>query len=87
LWHDRYIGLRLSTATAVIDCAMLKLWSSEMVCFMRGACIFSKLFIRYLIKRNMRVQADLFGQLFNSSEKRVAHILPMMAEYGEHGKR
>jgi len=58
-----------------------------MVRFMRGACVFSKLFMRYLIKSNMRVQADLFDQLFSSSQKRLAHILLMVAKYGEHGKR
>ena len=47
---------------------------------------FSELFMKYLIESNMRVQADLFDQLFNSSEKRLARILLMMDEYGEPGK-
>jgi CRP-like cAMP-binding protein len=47
---------------------------------------FSELFMKYLIENSMRIQADLVDQLFNSSEKRLARILLMMAEYGEPGE-
>jgi len=79
-------GLRLSTATAVTDCTALKIWRSEMVRLMHDEHGFSELFMKYLIENSMRVQADLVDQLFNSSEKRLARILLMMAEYGEPGE-
>jgi len=79
-------GLRLSTATAVTDCITLKIWRSEMVRLMRDEHGFSELFVKYLIESGMRIQADLVDQLFNSSEKRLARILLMMAEYGEPGE-
>lgn len=79
-------GLRLSTATVVTDCITLKIWRSEMVRLMRDEHAFSELFMTYLIKSSMRIQADLVDQLFNSSEKRLARILLMMAEYGESGE-
>jgi len=78
-------GLRLSTATAITDCSTLKIWRSEMVRLMHDERGFSELFMKYLIESSMRVQADLVDQLFNSSEKRLARILLMMAEYGEPG--
>ena len=78
--------LRLSTATAVTECTTLKIWRSEMVRLMHDERGFSELFMKYLIESSMRVQADLVDQLFNSSEKRLARILLMMAEYGEPGE-
>jgi len=79
-------GLRLSTATAVTDCTTLKIRRSEMIRLMHDERGFSELFMKYLIESSMRVQADLVDQLFNSSEKRLARILLMMAEYGEPGE-
>jgi CRP-like cAMP-binding protein len=79
-------GLRLSTATAITDCTTLKIWRSEMVRLMHGELGFSEFFTKYLIESSMRIQADLVDQLFNSSEKRLARILLMMAEYGEPGE-
>jgi CRP-like cAMP-binding protein len=76
-------GLRLSTATAVTACTTLKIWRSEMVRLMRDEHGFSELFMKYLIENSMRIQADLVDHLFNSSEKRLARILLLMAEYGE----
>ena len=46
---------------------------------------FSDLFLKFLLARSMRIQADLVDQLFNSSEKRLARILLLMAEFGQHG--
>ena len=53
---------------------------------MHGEHVFSDLFLKFLLARSMRVQADLVDQLFNSSEKRLARILLLMAEFGEPGE-
>ena len=76
-------GLRLSSATAITACAALKIAREEM---MHGEQEFSDLFVKFLLARSMRVQADLVDQLFNSSEKRLARILLLMAEFGEPGE-
>src|ERR1022692_2571451 len=72
-------GLRLSSATAITACTALKITCEEMVRVMHGEHEFSDLFMKFLLARSMRVQADLVDQLFNSSEKRLARILLLMA--------
>ncbi|MGA2216842.1 MAG: Crp/Fnr family transcriptional regulator [Terracidiphilus sp.] len=79
-------GLRLSTATAVSSCSALKISREEMIRILHQEHQFSDLFLRFLLARSMRSQADLIDQLFNSSEKRLARILLLMAEYGEPGE-
>ncbi|HEY6488201.1 MAG: Crp/Fnr family transcriptional regulator [Terracidiphilus sp.] len=79
-------GLRLSTATAITSCSALSLSREEMIRVMHGEHQFSDLFLKFLLARSMRSQADLIDQLFNSSEKRLARILLLMAEYGEPGE-
>lgn len=79
-------GLRLSTATAITACTALKITREEMIRVMHGEHEFSDLFLKFLLARSMRVQADLVDQLFNSSEKRLARILLLMAEFGEPGE-
>jgi CRP/FNR family cyclic AMP-dependent transcriptional regulator len=79
-------GLRLSTATAITACSALKMDREEMIRVMHGEHQFSDLFLKFLLARSMRSQADLVDQLFNSSEKRLARILLLMAEYGEPGE-
>ena len=76
-------GLRLSTATALCECTALKIAREEMIHVMHEEHAFSDLFLKFLLKRSMRVQADLVDQLFNSSEKRLARILLLMAEFGK----
>jgi CRP/FNR family cyclic AMP-dependent transcriptional regulator len=78
-------GLRLYTATAVTACSALKINPAEMVRVMHQENEFSDLFVKFLLARSMRSQSDLIDQLFNSSEKRLARILLLMAEYGEPG--
>ena len=80
-------GLRLSTATAISDCAALKISRNEMIRVMHTEHDFSDLFMKFLLERSMRIQADLVDQLFNSSEKRLARILLLMAEFGTVGER
>jgi CRP-like cAMP-binding protein len=79
-------GLRLSTATAITSCTALKITREEMIRVMHEEHEFSDLFLKFLLDRTMRIQADLVDQLFNSSEKRLARILLLMAEFGKPGE-
>jgi len=79
-------GLRLSSATAVDACIALKIGREEMIRVMHEEHEFSDLFMKFLLARSMRTQADLVDQLFNSSEKRLARILLLMAEFGKPGE-
>ena len=79
-------GLRLATATAVTACTALKIERKEMVRVMHEEHSFSDLFVKFLLARSMRTQADLVDQLFNSSEKRLARILLLLAEFGKPGE-
>jgi CRP-like cAMP-binding protein len=79
-------GLRLATATAITDCTAFRISREEMIHVMHGEHRFSDLFMKVILERSMRVQADLVDQLFNSSEKRLARILLLMAEFGKPGE-
>jgi CRP/FNR family transcriptional regulator, cyclic AMP receptor protein len=79
-------GLRLATATAVTACTALKIEREEMVRVMHEEHSFSDLFVKFLLARSMRTQADLVDQLFNSSEKRLARILLLLAQFGKPGE-
>ena len=78
--------LRLSTATAMTDCALLKISKSEMVRELHKEPELSEMFTSFLLARNARIQADLVDQLFNSSEKRLARILLLLAQFGKESK-
>ena len=80
-------GLRLATAAAVNSCAALKITREEMAHVMHDEPSFADFFLKFLLARSMRTQADLVDQLFNSSEKRLARILLLMAEFGKPGER
>jgi CRP/FNR family cyclic AMP-dependent transcriptional regulator len=80
------IGLRMATATAITACTALKIEREEMIRVMHEEHSFSDLFLAFLLARSMRIQADLVDQLFNSSEKRLARILLLMAEFGKPGE-
>jgi CRP/FNR family transcriptional regulator, cyclic AMP receptor protein len=79
-------GLRLATAVAITACTALKITRDEMVRVIHEEHDFSDLFLKFLLTRSMRIQADLVDQLFNSSEKRLARILLLMAEFGTPGE-
>ena len=79
-------GLRLATATAVNTCRAMKIGKDEMIRVMHDEPAFSDVFLKFLLARSMRTQADLVDQLFNSSEKRLARILLIMAEFGKPGE-
>jgi CRP/FNR family cyclic AMP-dependent transcriptional regulator len=76
-------GLRLATATAANACTALVIGRVEMIRVMHEEHSFSDLFLSFLLARSMRTQADLVDQLFNSSEKRLARILLLMAQFGK----
>ena len=80
------VGLRLTTATAITACSALKIERGEMIRVIHEEHAFSDLFLKFLLTRSMRTQADLIDQLFNSSEKRLARILLLMAEFGMPGE-
>ena len=79
-------GLRMVTATAITPCTALKIERVEMIRVMHEEHAFSDLFLKFLLARSMRTQSDLIYQLFNSSERRLARILLLMAEFGEPGE-
>ncbi len=76
-------GMRMATATAITDCLALKIQRAEMIRVLHEEHEFSDLFLKFLLDRCIRTQADLVDQLFNSSEKRLARILLLMAEFGK----
>jgi CRP/FNR family cyclic AMP-dependent transcriptional regulator len=80
-------GLRMSTASAINTCSALKITKAEMARVMNEEPVFADFFLRFMLARAMRTQADLVDQLFNSSEKRLARILVLMAEFGKPGER
>jgi len=79
-------GLRMATATAITACSALRIERAEMARVMHEEHAFSDLFLKFLLARGMRTQADLVDQLFNNSEKRLARILLLMAEFGKPGE-
>jgi CRP-like cAMP-binding protein len=79
-------GLRLSAATAITACSALKISREEMIRAIHEEPDIADMFMKFLLVRSMRIQADLIDQLFNSSEKRLARILLLMAEFGQSGE-
>ena len=79
------VGLRMGTAYAVTDCTAMKIVRAEMIRVMHDEPAFADVFLKFLLECSMRTQADLVDQLFNSSEKRLARILLIMAEFGKPG--
>ncbi|SRR6266700_638318 len=77
--------LRLTTATAIAECNLLRIARSTMVEVLHQEHAFSDTFVAFLLARNMRIQEDLTDQLFNSSEKRLARILLLLAQFGKSG--
>ena len=78
--------LRLATATALSACDVMRISNTAMQGVLRREPRFSEFFMSYLLKRQARVEADLVDQLFNSSEKRLARVLLLMANFGKDGK-
>jgi CRP/FNR family transcriptional regulator, cyclic AMP receptor protein len=75
--------LRVATATAMTEGAVLKIEKAEMVRALHEHHALSDIFVSYLLSRSIRVQEDLVDQLFNSSEKRLARVLLLLAQFGK----
>jgi CRP/FNR family transcriptional regulator, cyclic AMP receptor protein len=78
--------LRLCSATAMTDCTVMRIDKKSMMDVLHREPAFSELFVAYLLTRNIRYEEDLVDQLFNSSEKRLARILLLLAQFGKDGK-
>ena len=78
--------VRMGTATAITPTTVLAIDRDEMVRVLHGEHQFSDRFINYMLARNIRVEADLIDQLFNSTEKRLARTLLLLARYGKEGQ-
>jgi CRP/FNR family transcriptional regulator, cyclic AMP receptor protein len=77
--------LRMGSATAMTDCELLRIDKKAMMLALHREHTFSDLFVAYLLARNIRYEEDLVDQLFNSSEKRLARILLLLAHFGKEG--
>ena len=78
--------VRMVTATALTRCTMMRIERTEMVRVLHEEHAFADVFVSFLLARNVRIQADLVDQLFNSSEKRLARILLLLAQFGKEGR-
>ena len=79
-------SMRMATATAIVPVTLLVIGLKEMIRVLHMEHEFSDRFIAYMIGRNIRIEEDLVDQLFNSSEKRLARTLLLLARYGNHEK-
>ncbi len=79
-------ALRMATATAIADCALLRIEKQAIMRALHEGHKFSEFFVAHLLSRNIRYEEDLVDQLFNSSEKRLARILLLLAHFGKEGK-
>jgi CRP/FNR family transcriptional regulator, cyclic AMP receptor protein len=77
--------LRLATTTAMEECLITSITKEAMLAILHTEPKFSEMFMAYLLKRNSRVEEDLIDQLFNSSEKRLARLLLLLAHFGKEG--
>ena len=77
--------LRIATTTAMEDCIITSITKEAMMSAIREEPKFSQLFISYLLTRNSRIEEDLIDQLFNSSERRLARLLLLLANFGKEG--
>jgi CRP/FNR family transcriptional regulator, cyclic AMP receptor protein len=77
--------LRMATATAMTDGSIVRLEKKAIIRLLENQAAFSAQFVSYLLSRNIRIEADLVDQLFNSSEKRLARILLLLSRVGKEG--
>ena len=77
--------LRMATAVCMSKCSVMRLERSEVIRALHEQPTFSELFVAHLLSRNIRIEEDLVDQLFNSSEKRLARVLLLLANFGKEG--
>ena len=78
--------LRIATTRAVDECVVTRIEKATMIATIHNEPEFSELFMAYLLSRNGRIEEDLIDQLFNSSEKRLARLLLLLANFGKEGR-
>ena len=78
--------LHLATASAMADCTIVRIAKNAMIKALRDDPTFAQLFMAFLLSRNAQIESDLVDQLFNSSEKRLARVLLLLANFGKEGK-
>jgi CRP/FNR family transcriptional regulator, cyclic AMP receptor protein len=78
-------ALHVGAATALTDCTVLRIEKKAMMMALHTEQAFSEVFVAHLLQRNIRFQADLVDQLFNSSEKRLARVLLLLSHFGKEG--
>ena len=78
--------VRMATATALSDCSIMRLPKHEMIRVLKEEPRFSEVFVTHLLSRNIKIEEDLVDQLFNSSEKRLARVLLLLANFGKPGQ-
>jgi CRP/FNR family transcriptional regulator, cyclic AMP receptor protein len=79
-------ALRVATTTAMVDCVITRIAKASMIAALHDEPEFSELFISYLLARNSRIEEDLVDQLFNSSERRLARLLLLLANFGKEAR-
>jgi CRP/FNR family transcriptional regulator, cyclic AMP receptor protein len=79
-------SVRIATATAMEECLITSITKAAMMAVLKSQPKFSEMFVAYLLTRNNRVEEDLIDQLFNSSEKRLARLLLLLANFGKEGR-
>jgi len=77
--------VRMATAVALSDCSIMKFEKAAVVKLLHDEPTFSELFVAHLLSRNIKIEEDLVDQLFNSSEKRLARVLLLLANFGKEG--
>jgi CRP/FNR family cyclic AMP-dependent transcriptional regulator len=78
-------SIRMATAIAMSECSIMRIKKAAMVRVLHDEPTFSELFLRHVLFRNIRIEEDLVDQLFNSSEKRLARVLLLLANFGKEG--
>jgi CRP/FNR family transcriptional regulator, cyclic AMP receptor protein len=88
LADEKWAGqvLRMASATALSECSVLRMEKAAAIRVLRAEPAFSELLLHHLLSRNIRIEEDLVDQLFNSSEKRLARVLLLLANFGKEGK-
>jgi|ERR1700722_10234569 CRP/FNR family cyclic AMP-dependent transcriptional regulator len=79
-------NLRMASATAMSECSIMRLEKASVIRLLHDQPAFSELLLHHMLSRNIRIEEDLVDQLFNSSEKRLARVLLLLANFGKEGK-
>lgn len=77
---------RMASAAAMVECSIVRLEKASLIRVLREDAAFSEMFLMHVLSRNIRFEADLVDQLFNSSEKRLARVLLLLANFGKTGE-